>query len=92
MEGERVNDIWCMGVISHGYGGFGEGGWRRQKCGTKPGRVRRMSGDDGAHPECEVKTLITPTSRFAALGRVDLKKPLTQDTTRKLRFVVHVAG
>ena len=61
MERGLVNHGWCMAVVSHSYGGLcagmdGDGGY--QAYGTKPGGVGRMSGDTGAHPECEVKTLM----------------------------------
>ena len=56
-EGGRVSHIWCMCVVSHGYGGLGGGGdgcggW--QACVTKPGGVVSMSGDAGALPEYNV--------------------------------------
>ena len=62
-EGGRVSHNWTMRVISHGYGGLnggrvGGGGWHA--CGMKPGGVGRESGDAGALPEYEVKTLVTP--------------------------------
>ena len=56
------------------------------------------SGDAGALPECEVKTLITPPSCCTALGRVELELAglpggaLSRDATSRLRFVVHEAG
>ena len=25
LEGRRVSHSWCMGVVGHGYGGFGGG-------------------------------------------------------------------
>ena len=39
MDGGRVSHSWCMGVVSHGYGGLGVGkngggGW--YVCETKP--------------------------------------------------------
>ena len=43
--------------------------------------VGSMSGNAGAHRECEVKTLMTPD--YPALSR---------DTTRRLWFVVHAAS
>ena len=33
-------------------------------------RVGRVSGDAAAHPECDVRTLKTPPSKYAALSRV----------------------
>ena len=63
MEGGRVSHNWCMGVVSHSYGGLSgdrDGGDGSYVCGTKPGGVGGMSGDAGALSECEVKTLITP--------------------------------
>ena len=72
MEGGRVSHSWCMGVVSHGYGGLG-------------------GGRDG------VDTLMTPPSRFAALGIAELElvglpgKTFTQEATRRLQFIVHAA-
>ena len=52
-----------MGIVSHCYGVFGggrngDGGYLA--CGTMTGGAGRMSGDAGALPKCEVKTLMTP--------------------------------
>ena len=58
LEGRQVNDSWRMVVDSHGYGGLG---------GIEV-VIGCMSGDAGAHPEYEVKTLMTSPSRCAALG------------------------
>ena len=63
MEDGRVNHRWCMGVVSDGYGGKGVGsdeggGWCA--CRRKPWGIGRMSGDTGATPDCEVRTLMTP--------------------------------
>ena len=64
-------------------------------------KIGRMTGDAGALPEYEVKTLMTPD--YAALqvhssgkDRAGIaqssRKALTWDATRRLRFVVHAAG
>ena len=49
MEGGR--HCWCIGELSHSYGGLGGGrdkghGW--QACETKPGGVGDVSGDPRA--------------------------------------------
>ena len=63
--------------------------------------VSRMSADAGPLPEFDVIhrwLTITPPSRCAALGMVELElvgllgKALTRDATRRLRFVVHAHG
>ena len=40
MEGGQINHNWCMGVVSHSYGGLG---WGREVmvCRTKQGVVGR---------------------------------------------------
>ena len=51
VEGGGVSHTWCMGVVSHEYGGMGvgrDGGGGWHACGTKPLGVGRMSGDAGA--------------------------------------------
>ena len=71
----RVNHSWCMGVISHGYGGLGGGrvgGGDRQACGTKTEAVGRLSAEDGVIPDFKVKILMMPDhtpSRCAAEDR-----------------------
>ena len=63
--------------------------------------VGRMSVDGGALPECEVIHRlhpITPPSRCESLGRVKPElvglpsKSLAQDSKRRLRFFVQIAG
>ena len=57
-----------------------------------------MPGDAGTLSEFEVKTLMTPPSSCAAMGRVEPElvglpgKTSTRDATKRLRFVVHAAG
>ena len=63
-----------MVAISHSYGWLGggrDGGGGWYVCRTKPGGIGRMSGDARALPECKVKTLITPPSRYTALAMVE---------------------
>ena len=59
MKVDELVTVWCVGVVSHSYGGLGgrAGGGGLYSCGTKPGGgggVSRMSGKAGALPECEV--------------------------------------
>ena len=42
-------------------------------CGTKQRGAGRMLADTAAHPKCEAKTMITLSSKYAALGRVQWK-------------------
>ena len=57
VEGGRDSHSWCKCVVSRGYVGVGEGragdgGW--YACGTKMEGLGLMSGDAGAHSECEM--------------------------------------
>ena len=59
VEGRRVSYSWCVCVVSHGYGVLGAGINGVVDAGQNKG-LGRMSGDSGAHTECQVKTLMTP--------------------------------
>ena len=58
MEGGRVSYSWCVCLVGHRYGGMGggrNGAGGYHACGRKiVCEVSHMSGDAGAHPECEV--------------------------------------
>ena len=63
--------------------------------------VGRMLEDAGTLPECEVKILMThdyTTTQVCSSGYSQARicwssdKTLTQDATRRLRFIVHAAG
>ena len=82
--------VWCGGT---------DGGVGWYACETKPGRL--VVCQSTSLRKCEVKTLMTSDhTAFQAQshGRVDSelaglpRKALTQDATRRLRFVVHAAG
>ena len=63
VESERVNHGWCIGVVSYGNGGLGEGNdgdGDYYACLTMPGGVGHKLVDFEAIPECELKTLMTP--------------------------------
>ena len=82
-----------MAVVGCNEGG---GGW--YACGTKLGRFDHIWRDAQALAECKVKTLITPSSRCAALGMVEPElvglpgKALTWDVTKKLRLDSHATS
>ena len=55
MEDGRVSHSWCTGVVSHGYGGLGQG-WRwLMVCMLEKAKVvGHRSEDAGALPERKV--------------------------------------
>ena len=102
MEGGRVKNSLCMGVVSHIYGGFAGEGWKWWLFSMlrNPKGVDPMSKDAGALPECYLKIQMTrdPIAfGSTALGRVESElvglpgKALIWDAKRRLWIIVHAA-
>ena len=103
-EGWGVNHRWHRGVVSHSYGGLGGGrdevavgGHGRQSQERLIARREMPEHFPNARRGHRLHPIIPP-SRYAALGRIESElvglpgMALTWEATRRLRFVVHVAG